>query len=85
MNQSSTRGRQRNLMSRPSVGTKKKKEKNSLADAVMENIASSFEEGSDSDDGDCSINVSTLPVEVLAQEGSLASEPFSQGHSHPSN
>jgi predicted NodU family carbamoyl transferase len=75
----------RNSMSRPSVGTKKKKKKNSLADAVMENIASSFEEGSDSDDGGCSINVSTLPVEVLAQEGSLASEPFSQGHSRPSN
>jgi hypothetical protein len=39
--------RQRKAMLLPSVGTKKK---TSLADAVMENIASSFDEGSDSDD-----------------------------------
>ena len=38
-------------MSRPSVGTKKKK---SLADTVMENMASSIDDGSDSDDGDSS-------------------------------
>ena len=38
--------RQRKAMSLPSIETKKKK---SLADAVMENIASSFDEGSELD------------------------------------
>ena len=43
--------RERMAMSRPFVGTKKKK---SLADTVMENMASSIDDGSDSDDGDSS-------------------------------
>jgi hypothetical protein len=62
--------RQCNAISIPSVGTKKKRK--SRLYAVMENIASSIDDRSDSDDGDCSVDVTTIPAEVLPQEGSLA-------------